>query len=37
MLYFKASVVQWKNIRPWRPELGLKEALVSGTNQFFGQ
>jgi hypothetical protein len=30
-------VVQWKNIRPWRPELGLKEALVSGTNKFFGQ
>jgi hypothetical protein len=28
MLYFKASVVQWKDIRPWRPELGLKEALI---------
>ncbi len=35
MLYFKASVVQWKDIRPWRPELGLKEALVSGNNKFF--
>ncbi len=22
MLYFKASVVQWQDIRPWRPELG---------------
>ncbi len=22
MLYFKALVVQWKDIRPWRPELG---------------
>jgi hypothetical protein len=37
MLYFKASVVQWKDIRSWRPELGLKEALVSGNNKFFGQ
>jgi hypothetical protein len=36
MLYFKASVVQWKDIRPspWRPELGLKKALVSGNNKF---
>ena len=28
MLYFKASVVQWKDIRPWRPELGLKEDIL---------
>jgi hypothetical protein len=32
MLYFKASVVQWKEIRPWRPDPGLKEALVSGNS-----
>ncbi len=32
-------MVQWKDIRPcpWRPELGLKEALVSGNNKLFGQ
>jgi hypothetical protein len=28
ILYIKASVIQWKNIRPWRPELGLKEDIL---------
>jgi hypothetical protein len=34
MLCCKASVVKWKDIRPWRTELGLKEALVSGNSKF---
>jgi hypothetical protein len=34
MLYFKASVVKWKDIRPWRRS-GLKEALVSGNIKFY--
>jgi hypothetical protein len=36
MLYFKASVVQWKDIRPWRPEFGPEGMhFVSGNSRFF--
>ncbi len=36
MLYFKASVVQWKDIRPWRPEFGPEgKHFVSGNSLFF--
>ena len=31
ILYFKASVVQWKDIRPWQPEYGPEgKHFVSG-------
>jgi hypothetical protein len=36
MLYFKASVVQWKDIRPWRPEFGPERMhFVYGNSRFF--
>ncbi len=35
MLYFKASVVNWKDIRPWRPSSGLKEALFCGYSNLY--
>jgi hypothetical protein len=36
ILYFKASVVQWKDMRPWRPELGPEgKHFVSGNSRFF--
>ncbi len=28
ILYFKASVVQWKDIRLWRPEFGPEEKYL---------
>ncbi len=31
ILYFEASVVQWKDIRPWRPKYGPEgKHFVSG-------
>ncbi len=37
VFYFEASVVQWKDIRPWRPEYGPEEKhFVSGLFFYFG-
>jgi hypothetical protein len=37
ILYFEASVVQWKDIRPWRPEFGPEgKHFVSGLFFYFG-
>ncbi len=37
ILYFEASVVQWKDIRPWRPKLGPEgKHFVSGLFLYFG-
>ena len=37
ILYFEASVVQWKDIRPWRPEYGPEgKRFVSGLFFYFG-
>jgi hypothetical protein len=37
MLYFEASVVQWIDIRPWRPEYGPEaKHFVSGLFFYFG-
>jgi hypothetical protein len=36
ILYFEASVVQWKDIRPWRPEFGPEgKHFVSGIFLYF--
>ncbi len=34
MLYLKALVVQWKDIRPWRPELGPEGIFGFGNSKF---
>jgi hypothetical protein len=37
ILYFEASVVQWKDIRPWRSEYGPEgKHFVSGLFFYFG-
>ena len=37
ILYFEALVVQWKDIRPWRPEYGPEgKHFVSGLFFYFG-
>ncbi len=37
ILYIKGSVVQWKNIRPWRPEYGPEgKHFVSGFFSILG-
>ncbi len=37
VLYFEASVVQWKDKRPWRPEYGPEgKHFVSGLFFYFG-
>jgi hypothetical protein len=33
-ILYLTSVVQWKDIRPWGPSSGLKEAFVSGNGKF---
>jgi len=36
ILYIKASVAHWKEIRPWRPEFGPEGMhFVSGNSLFF--
>ncbi len=36
ILYIKDLVVQWKDIRPWRPEFGPEgKHFVSGNSRFF--
>ncbi len=36
IIYIKALVVQWKDIRPWRPEIGPEgKHFVSGNSYFW--
>jgi hypothetical protein len=36
ILYFEALVVQWNDIRPWRPEIGPEgKPFLSGNTRFF--